>query len=452
MERIGDDVAPAPATREPLHPKAIEAWARSIDELRSTHGQQDRDVIFQHIAHYTHEGKTIWFGPQVRKLYDPLLEKVVKRWGDRSATSILETRLGNLILDDDPATTTAEKVASFSGELDAEDPRYRVVLPLNGIALSAPLDVSTAVKLVIMDDGVFDELAADALEKMLVENEHLDESQRTFYRDLTTRARDFLRGRVCIVVELPMDNEKIMELLVGEGDGAGEGLPIVDFLQFCLACAAPEYQRSIVDWRFLYASSDTMVPYPMLSLDFQSGTIQFKRGGNAARLITNAEIQELKRMGVLDVVHLFDGLCERNDYDELLYLSIRAFAEGEREQSARARLLHYTTAFELFFSEARETTRAVSEGVAFLWTDDPDDRMKVADYVGSLYGARSRSSHSGQRARDVKGARRVALMVILALIQRRSTFETVAGLKKWLIWQRFSSTVQADDAGSPQTE
>ncbi len=380
---------------------------------------------------------------------DPLLEKVVKRWGNRLATSTLETRLRNLILDEDPSTITAEKVAELSAGLDAEGPHYRVVLPLNGIALDASLDVSPAVKLVVMDDGLFDELAANALETMLVENDHLDESQKAFYRDLTKRAKDFLRGHVCIVVELPMENEKIMELLVGEGDGAGEGLAIVDYLQFCLACAAPEYQRSIVDWRFQYASSGIMVPYPMVSLDLQSGTIQFKRGGNAAHLITIAEIEDLKRMGVLGIVHLFDGLCERNDYDELLYLAIRAFAEGEREQSARARLLHYTTAFELFL-EARETTRAVSEGVAFLWTDDPEDRIKIADFVGGLYGARSRSSHSGQRARDVQGARHVALVIILALIQKRATFETKAGLQNWLSWQRFSSAAQPGNAeGDP---
>jgi hypothetical protein len=450
MEDVDErNSAPAAATKEPLHPRAIDAWARSIEELRAMHGQQDRDVIFQPIPHYTHDGKTIWFGPSVRKIYDPLLKRVVKRWGARLATETLETRLRNLILDEDPATTTAEKVANFSSELDAEDPHYRVVFPLNGISLGAPLEVSAAVRLVVMDDGLFDELAGDPLEKMLQDNDLISEDQKAFYRNLTGRARDFLRERACIVVELPMDNEKVMELLVGEGDAAGEGLPIVDFLQFCLACAAPEYQRSIVDWRFLYASNDTRVPYPMISSDLQSGTIQFKRGGNASHRITNAEIAELERLEVLKIVHLFDGLCERNDYDELLYLAIRAFAEGEREQSARARLLHYTTAFELFFSEAYETTRAVSEGVAFVWTDDPDDRMEVADFVGTIYKARSRSSHSGQRARDVQGARRVALVVILALIQRRSTFETVAGLKKWLNWQRFSSTVLTDAVSPP---
>jgi hypothetical protein len=439
-----------PEPKKPLHPKAIEAWASSIDELRLTHGQQDRDVIFKRTSSYTNGGKTIWFGPTVRKIYDPLFEKITKRWGDRVATSTLETRLCNLILDEDATTSTREKVATFAAALDIEDPHYRVVLPLNGIALSAALDVSSSVRLVVVDDSLFGELAGDPLKHMLAENDSMDETTKSHYRGLITRANDFLRGRVCIVVELPMDNEKIMELLVGEGDDAGEGLPIVDFLQFSLACVAPEYQRSIVDWRFLYASGGSMVPYPMLSLTQSGGTIHFKRGGNAAHLVTQAEIEELKRLGVLDVVHLFDGLCERNEYDELLYLAVRAFAEGEREQSARARLLHYTTAFELFFSEARETTRAVSEGVAFIWADDPKDRMKVADFVGNLYEARSRSSHSGQRARDVQDARHVALTVILTLIQKRGLFETRAEFQRWLKWQRFSSAIPVDHSGPAQ--
>lgn len=408
-------------------------------------------MILQDIEHFSSDGKVLWFGASVRALYDPLLDQVLNRWGARIATSDLSNRLNHLILDDTPTTSTLDKVTRFAETLDAEDPHYRAIIPLNGIRLSAPLRVSPLVELVIMQDALFDTLVGSALENICAVNQQFTDEQKDRYRNLAAEAKDFLRDKVCMVAELAMDADKILESLIEKDDESGEGLPIVDFLQFCIACAAPQYQRSIVDWRFLYRSDAVMVPYPMASPDGEAYSLKVKRGGNAPHLLTAQELHRLRELGVLDIVHLFDGLSEGNDYDQMLYLAIRAFAEGEREQSSRARLLHYTTAFELFFSEARETTRAVSEGVAYLWTTDARNRMAVATTIADIYGGRSRSSHAGQRGRYVREARHIALNIIISLIRKRGEFKTKKAFQDWLAYQRFSSMPMApvDNVDSP---
>ncbi len=160
----------------------------------------------------------------------------------------------------------------------------------------------------------------------------------------------------------------------------------------------------------------------------------------------NQQVAELAALGVIHCARLFRP-GHRGEYEDLIFLAITNFAEGERAVSPRQKILSYVTALELFFNERSASTQAVVEGVAFLAGKRYTQRKAIMERIAEMYDLRSRVSHSGVAPEEIAVDRRIVLDMILRMISLRGSLKSKDDVRDWIDRQRFSAPGDTEEPG-----
>jgi hypothetical protein len=439
MLRTGDAMNPLESSWDY---RAIEAFVARIDEMVVLHNSPENmhDEMGEHIAQH---GKVLFIGAPLRPAFDGAVAILQKKYGHRRSRVALRSRLATLLISYRGNGDGISLVDAMAVELDNERFDLTVTLPLQGIEIFGDVALDFGpIELRQFDDELFDERVIAPLKRIVHASAMADDKKADALKHQLEYAAP-MRHAVCVTFQSHVDRDLTLELL------SQQTLPVVDYLQFCASILSPPSWRHVVEFRGDY-THHTFLPAVLLSADGFT-VLNISTGPMGNFRLDDDGFKMLSALGVVDCARLF-GPAERNEYEELLFLAITNFAEGERAVSPRQKILSYVTALELFFNERTASTQAVVEGVAFLAGKNYNQRKGIIEQIERMYDRRSRVSHSGVAPKEIESDRAIVLDMILRMISLRGTFTTKEDIRNHIDRRRFSTFGDlSDDADQAQS-
>lgn len=417
--------------------RALEAFVRRIETMAHLHNSPE-NLGDQNAEHIGIGGKVLYVGALLKPEFEAATDVLHRKYGARRSRGSLRLRLARLLISYPGDGLPELLVDSMAAELDRERFAFTVTLPLQGIEIdeSVTLDFGP-IELRQFDERVFEERVLRPL-KRIVDRSAIPADQKGPALESQLKIAEPMRQAVCVTFRSDVDRDLTLELL------SQQTVPVVDYLQFCASVLSPPSWRHVVEFRGDFAQR-AFRPALLLSAD-EFSVVNISSGPLARFRLGEAEVEKLKALGVIDCARLF-GPGERNEYEDLLFLAITNFAEGERAVSPRQKILSYVTALELFFNERSASTQAVVEGVAFLAGKNYDRRKAIIERIDQMYDLRSRVSHSGVAPEEIESDRQIVLDMILRMISLRGRFASKGDVRDWIDRQRFS--VPGDSGEDP---
>lgn len=308
-----------------------------------------------------------------------------------------------------------------------------VILPLNNIDLrNMSLLLSDDVTAAVITEDRFDLDIAPAYRAAASR----EKTASTAIETLLAVLRQRVVGRTALVIRADGDEDVALWAAERRADLA------VDVLQFMSATSAPRQYRVFIDWRgyspqnswrdtVVVSRTDGLLP---VESEQQTGTLEVWTP-------TTTDIAGMQTFDYFKFL-LLPLRRQRTFHEDMLARAISAYAHGDRAASTDEKKLWYVTVFDLFFSRPdTNITESLREGVAFtmLWDlqneDLDEERLRIANFIGSVYNSRSRTTHEFQTGifepDDLEWLSRIARHFILAMWWNQD-FRSKDDVSSWL--------------------
>lgn len=421
-----------------MHEKKIDAFVSRLNNLvASMQSPEHLKLIDEHrTKRIVHDNKVLHLSEVTKPDFDDLLKKMHSEgdWNRRFSERTVRNEVFGAILAVLDGADSKAYVLAMASRIDGWHPRHRVLVPLSGVMLGAEVNIEFGrVALLQMNEELF----ATEISGRLPPEVAIYSGDGLFVFGVDVQ-EDLDKTALYAEYTVETDARKAAEL-------ADEYVaPVADYLQFCVAIINGARHTCLVDYKGRYLRKNVS-PVVISNEDAGTASLDSIDDERYVRMgITHASFALLQRCGIVEIARLFGlpDIAAEDEYTQLIYRAIRVFAEGERSTSPRQKILSYVTACELFFSQKYETTRAVTEGVAFALGADYDARKVVREALIKMYEARSSATHEGFEPDNVALYRRQVLKVLLQMIRMKrlepEKFRAKADLTAWIDRQRLS--------------
>ena len=207
---------------------------------------------------------------------------------------------------------------------------------------------------------------------------------------------------------------------------------VAEFLQFCVAICAREYERQIVDWRGQYVGR-FMTTIPVMTIEYDRFNLPNVRGSVATHCFDADDLAKLDDMGVLRLARLaIEPDTRRDSVNQMLWRSIAMVADGERSVNPRQSLMAYVSACEALFSKKGVAQEMTCAGMAISVAKTDADLTIAYKAARNVYSARSATTHSGADASLVIEARRFAIACVLTVASKSFAFQDRRQILEWV--------------------
>jgi Apea-like HEPN len=415
----------------------MDAVARFVDEYRKEEKPPDgmafpnrewRFVDAGHVVLFFRRPETIAAREGLRKRFRRSEWTIA--WSEQRIAEIESIVIGRAIRDTSEAAVE-KAMESAAAILDAEPPKWTVVVPLTHVRISDFVLNFPDIEIKSVSPELFTEIT-NRLHYIIGTTPHTEEEKM----HITERADEIfalLRNRAAAFVNVsgdpPLAKARALQMVQ----------PSIDFMQLSASVNHPYGDVTIA------VGGDLMTRQPpllMMSADGSNIRNEDLRVFMPPYEMEPQHFERMKAWGFGPLIHAIGKPdADRTNFERLLINSMHWIGEAERQTSLDNRVTSYVTAIDMFFATKQgQLNRDVTEGTAFVLGSTLDQRRTIAKQMTHYYDIRSGVSHSGDPVdeADASGLKELAINFLAKMSLMTDRFSSKADVQAWLTEQRLS--------------